>query len=68
MPDYAAPLEKLIQEFKKMPGIGAKSAQRLAFTLPAKLGHLAPEVVPPGRRTFVPVSYRRLQPIQPPDL
>src|SRR5258708_19045952 len=31
MPDYAAPLEKLIQEFKKLPGIGAKSAQRLAF-------------------------------------
>ena len=33
MPDYAAPLEKLIQEFKKMPGIGAKSAQRLAFDM-----------------------------------
>lgn len=31
MPDYAAPLEKLILEFKKLPGIGAKSAQRLAF-------------------------------------
>ena len=31
MPDYAAPLEKLIQEFKKLPGIGTKSAQRLAF-------------------------------------
>ena len=26
MPDYAAPLEKLILEFKKLPGIGAKSA------------------------------------------
>src|SRR5450631_3784463 len=33
MPDYAAPLEKLIQEFKKLPGIGAKSAQRLAFDM-----------------------------------
>ena len=33
MPDYAAPLEKLILEFKKLPGIGAKSAQRLAFDL-----------------------------------
>jgi recombination protein RecR len=31
MPDYAAPLEKLILQFKKLPGIGAKSAQRLAF-------------------------------------
>ncbi len=31
MPDYAAPLERLILQFKKLPGIGAKSAQRLAF-------------------------------------
>src|SRR5258708_3570431 len=31
MPDFAAPLGRLIQEFKKLPGIGAKSAQRLAF-------------------------------------
>jgi len=28
---YAAPLAKLIEEFRKMPGIGPKSAQRLAF-------------------------------------
>ena len=27
----AAPLEKLIEQFEKMPGIGKKSAQRLAF-------------------------------------
>lgn len=31
MPDFAAPLERLIQEFKKLPGVGQKSAQRLAF-------------------------------------
>jgi recombination protein RecR len=31
MRDYAAPLEILIEEFKKLPGIGTKSAQRLAF-------------------------------------
>jgi len=31
MRDYAAPLEALIEEFKKLPGIGTKSAQRLAF-------------------------------------
>jgi recombination protein RecR len=31
MRDYAAPLETLIEEFKKLPGIGTKSAQRLAF-------------------------------------
>lgn len=31
MPDYAEPLARLIQEFKRLPGIGQKSAQRLAF-------------------------------------
>ncbi len=31
MPDYAEPLERLITEFKRLPGIGQKSAQRLAF-------------------------------------
>lgn len=28
---YARPLAKLIEEFSKLPGIGSKSAQRLAF-------------------------------------
>lgn len=28
---YAAPVAKLIEEFEKLPGIGHKSAQRLAF-------------------------------------
>jgi recombination protein RecR len=28
---YAAPLEKLIEQFERLPGIGHKSAQRLAF-------------------------------------
>jgi recombination protein RecR len=31
MGDFAAPLERLIQEFKRLPGIGQKSAQRIAF-------------------------------------
>ena len=31
MPDFAGPLDRLIQEFKRLPGIGQKSAQRLAF-------------------------------------
>ena len=31
MPDFAEPLANLIQEFKRLPGIGQKSAQRLAF-------------------------------------
>jgi len=31
MADFAAPLARLIDEFKRLPGIGQKSAQRLAF-------------------------------------
>src|ERR1043165_9880251 len=31
MPDFAAPLARLIDEFRRLPGIGQKSAQRLAF-------------------------------------
>src|SRR5262249_29521304 len=31
MPDFAAPLARLIEEFKRLPGIGQKSAQRIAF-------------------------------------
>src|ERR1041385_2485576 len=29
--DIAEPVTKLVEQFKKLPGIGAKSAQRLAF-------------------------------------
>ena len=31
MPDFAEPLARLINEFKHLPGVGQKSAQRLAF-------------------------------------
>jgi len=31
MPDFAEPLARLINEFKRLPGIGQKSAQRLAY-------------------------------------
>jgi recombinational DNA repair protein RecR len=31
MPDFAGPLAHLIDEFKRLPGVGQKSAQRLAF-------------------------------------
>lgn len=31
MPKFAEPMSRLIDELKKLPGIGAKSAQRLAF-------------------------------------
>ena len=33
MPDFAEPIVKLIDELKHLPGIGQKSAQRLAFHL-----------------------------------
>ena len=33
MPDFAAPIERLIDELKHLPGIGQKTAQRLAFFL-----------------------------------
>lgn len=33
MSDYAEPIEKLIDEFRKLPGIGYKSAQRLAYSV-----------------------------------
>ena len=31
MDKYAAPILRLIEEFSKLPGIGKKTAQRLAF-------------------------------------
>ncbi len=31
--DLAAPMSRLVDEFKRLPGVGAKSAQRLAFHL-----------------------------------
>ena len=33
MRDFAPPIENLINELKKLPGIGLKSAQRVAFHL-----------------------------------
>ncbi len=31
MSDFAEPLQRLVEEFRRLPGIGHKSAQRLAF-------------------------------------
>jgi recombination protein RecR len=31
MPDFAEPITRLVEQLKKLPGIGQKSAQRLAF-------------------------------------
>jgi recombination protein RecR len=33
MPEYAKPMAKLIDELKHLPGVGTKSAQRIAFHL-----------------------------------
>jgi recombination protein RecR len=33
MTDYAEPIARLIEEFRKLPGIGAKTAQRLTYNL-----------------------------------
>jgi recombination protein RecR len=33
MPDFAEPLARLVEEFRRLPGIGQKSAQRIAFHL-----------------------------------
>ena len=33
MPEYAKPMTRLIDELKRLPGVGSKSAQRIAFHL-----------------------------------
>jgi recombination protein RecR len=33
MSDYAEPIERLIDEFRKLPGVGLKSAQRLTYSI-----------------------------------
>ncbi len=33
MSDYPEPIERLIEEFRKLPGIGSKTAQRLAYSI-----------------------------------
>lgn len=33
MPEYAGPIARLIEELKRLPGIGPKAAQRIAFHL-----------------------------------
>ncbi|MBU0687181.1 MAG: recombination mediator RecR [Candidatus Margulisbacteria bacterium] len=47
--EYAGPMGRLIAEFKKMPGIGPKSAQRLAFYIlsvpKAEAGNLAQAIL-----------------------
>lgn len=42
---FPAPLEKLVEQFAKLPGVGYKSAQRLAFHVLS---------LPPRRRRPLP--------------
>jgi recombination protein RecR len=49
MADFAEPLARLINEFKRLPGIGQKSAQRIAFHILRAsrddAGHLAQSIL-----------------------
>ena len=65
MLDYAEPVTRLIDEFKRLPGIGHKSAQRLAFHLlkttpedAERLGvSLAEELLDSGARDILAAVY-----------
>lgn len=53
MYEYAQPLSRLIEELRKIPGIGAKSAQRIAFhmlALPAEDADNLAEAITEARR------------------
>jgi recombination protein RecR len=54
--EYAEPLSRLIEELRKIPGIGAKSAQRIAFYLlglPSEdADRLAEAITQARRKTF----------------
>jgi len=53
---YAPPVAKLVQEFEKLPGIGRKSAQRIAFHLLSLSGErveiLARAIIDAKRKTI----------------
>ena len=47
---FPAPLEALVEQFARLPGIGGKTAQRLAFhvlSLPSPIAPYA-AILPPG--------------------
>lgn len=54
--EYTEPLHRLIEELRKFPGIGAKSAQRIAFYLlslsPEEIDHLAEAIREAKRKIF----------------
>ena len=53
---YAAPIARLLEEFERLPGIGPKSAQRLAFHIlkgdDEVLGMIGPDKPSIGKDDF----------------
>ena len=59
---FAPPVERLIEEFAKLPGIGQKTAQRLAFyvlDLPKEDAERFADAIRDARRIPSPVSAAR---------
>ena len=57
---FPAPLEKLVEQFARLPGVGYKSAQRLAFhvlSLPAEEAQAFADAITDAKRsvTLCPV-------------
>ena len=54
---YPAPVAKLIEEFERLPGIGSKTAQRLAFHVLSsskdRAGALANAIIEADRKSVV---------------
>ena len=58
---FPAPLEKLTEQFARLPGIGGKSAQRLAFFvlgLPQEEAEEFAEAILTAKRTVMGGNYR----------
>ena len=64
---FPAPLEKLVEQFARLPGVGYKSAQRLAFhvlSLPAEEAQAFADAIVDAKRSVtllpcVPEPHRR---------
>jgi recombination protein RecR len=69
IPVTAAPLARLIEEFYKLPGIGPKSAQRLAYYLlrmpPAEAYNLAQAIIEVKERVTLCTSCQNVTEIDP---
>ena len=62
---FPAPLEKLVEQFAKLPGVGYKSAQRLAFhvlSLPAEEAQTFADAITDAKRSVTLVPPARTSP------